>query len=129
MLTRRAHCAYLENKSNDAGCHGGGGRGAGVRGRALVVQVCRHDLPLAGGTRTGNRYDTLCNTIPKVNVGKGCLQVKIFLFFSSSCRPWINLPDVHYLQLEPKNINYVDAMVEEQASEYQDIITCTLLPS
>ena len=70
--------------------------------------------------------DTLCKT--KVNVGKGCLQVRIFLFFSSSCRPWINLPDVHYLQLEPKNINYVDAMVEEQASEYQGIITCTLLP-
>ena len=24
--------------------------------------------------------DTLCNTIPKVNVGKGCLQVKNYFF-------------------------------------------------
>ena len=37
----------LQDQGYDAGCHGGRGRGAGVRGGAVVVKICRHHFALS----------------------------------------------------------------------------------
>ena len=41
----------LKDQGQDAGGHWGGGRGPGVRGGAVVVEVGGHHLPLAGRSR------------------------------------------------------------------------------
>ena len=38
----------LEDEGDDAGGHGRASRGSRVRGRAVVMEVRRHHLPLAG---------------------------------------------------------------------------------
>jgi hypothetical protein len=48
----------LQGESDDAGGHGGAGACAGVLGRAAVVQVRRHHLPLLRGPGTaGNVFE------------------------------------------------------------------------